>query len=308
MTLLDTPSKASTAANPELLFREAKQRRRRRWLSAAIVLVVATALLVGVVVSIDGRGSPQNPASSATGAGRFIPPTTTNGDATTMQLRLPDGRGFALSYPKSLALSKSTITAGGQIDWPAQTGPLQCCDEYVAPYYGSVSAIFYGKPLAVYRGAHGQVVPYYAGTQERFPLLYTNMDYLAFHFGPWVVMVGDMVHSSYSTARMTNGQRATWARSFDAYITTSGYLVYRPRAPLTVSRGPIDIVLSHAGGSLEISGPVGCTASLVSPTVNAGVTSWCDPGSAVRVAATGTTPFTQAVASGLRIRTLRPIS
>jgi hypothetical protein len=308
VTLLDTPSKASTAANPELLFREAKQRRRRRWFSAGVVLVVATALAVGVAVSVGPKDGLPSPASLTTGAGRFIPPTTTRGDVTTMQLRLPDGRGFALSYPKSLDLSQSTITAGSQVDWAAQTGPLQCCGEYVAPYYGSVSSIFYGKPLAVYRGAHGQVVPYYAGTQERFPLLYSNMDYLAFRFGPWVVLVGDMVHSSYWTARMTNSQRATWARSFDAHIATGGYLVYRPHSPLTVSRGPIDIVLSHVGGSLEISGPVGCTASLVSPTVNAGITSWCDPRSEVRVAATGTTAFTQAVASGLRITTLRPIS
>ena len=46
MTLLDTPPQASTAANPELLFREAKQRRRRRWLVAGIV---ATALIVALL-------------------------------------------------------------------------------------------------------------------------------------------------------------------------------------------------------------------------------------------------------------------
>ncbi len=308
MTLLDALPEIPTAADPELLFREARQRRRRRWLIAGIFGVVVTALVVGVVVSVGGIGDLQNPASLSTAGGRFIPPTSTKGDATTMQLRLPDGRGFTLSYPKSLDLSRSTITAGGQVDWTAQTGPLQCCDEYVAPYFGSVSSVFYGKPLAVYRGAYGRVVPYYAGTQERFPLLYSNMDYLAFRFGPWVVLVGDMADSSYWTARMTTAERATWARSFDAYITQGGYLVYHPHSPLTVSRGPIDIVLSHVGGSLEISGPVECTASLSSPSVNEGITSWCDPRSQVRVAATGTTAFTQAAASGLRVATLRPIS
>ena len=103
-----------------------------------------------------------------------------------------------------------------------------------------------GKPLAVYRGAHGQAVPYYAGTQERYPFLYTNMDYLAFQFGPWVVLVEDIAHSSYYTARMTSHERTTWARSFDARITKGGYLVFQPHAPLRVQRGSIDI--THDGG------------------------------------------------------------
>lgn len=308
MTIVASSPDQSAAADPQLLFREARQRRRRRWLSVGIVLVAITALGVGVAVSGGGKDGLSNPGSLTTGAGRFIPPTATKGDATTMQLRLPDGRGFALTYPTSLDLSQSTITAGGQVDWAAQTGPLQCCGEYIAPYRGSVSSIFYGKPLATYRGAHGGVVPYYAGTQERFPLLYANMDYLAFHFGPWVVLVGDMVHSSNWTARMTNSQRATWARSFDAHITGDGYLVFRPHPPLDVSRGSIDVVLKHAYGSLEISGPVTCSAAQSSPTVNAGITSWCDPRSEVRVAAFGTVAFAKAAATGLRITALPPVA
>ena len=307
MTITDVPEFAAVDES-QLLFREARQRRQRRWVISGSVLVVVIALVVGVTVSVGGRANLQNPTNSNAGPGRFIPPTTTNGGTTTMLLRLPDGRGFALSYPQALDLSNVTQTAGGQVDWAAQTGPLSCCGQYVAPYHGSISSIFYGKPLAVYRGARGRVVPYYAGTQERFPLLYSNMDYLAFQFGPWVVLVGDMLHSSYWTARMTSGQRATWARSFDAHITTGGYLVYRPQPPLSVSRGSIDVVLKDADGLLEISGPVSCSASQSSPTVKAGITSWCDPRSEVRVAATGTVAFTKAAASGLRITTLRPVS
>jgi hypothetical protein len=225
-----------------------------------------------------------------------------------MRLTLPDGRGFALTYPSALDLGQFAQTAGGRVDWIARSGPLQCCGEYVAPQSGSVAAIFSGKPLAVYRGAHGRSIPYYAGSQERFPLLFTNMDYLTFQFGPWVVLVGDMVHSSYRTARMTDGQRATWARAFDAHVTGDGYLVFRPHPPLALTRGSIDIVLRHTTGSLEISGPVRCGTPQIAPTVDAGVTSWCDPRSDLRVAATGSVAFTQAAASGLRIATLRPVS
>jgi hypothetical protein len=305
MTITDTPARFIETDESQLLFKEARRRRRRR-VGTVIVLAVVTALVIGVVASVGGKGVLQNPTAAPTGAARFIPPTTTSGAVTSMALRLPDGRGFDLSYPTSLDLSPFTLTAGGQVNWAVQTSPLKCCGVFVAPHYGTVSSVFSGKPIAVYQGLHGQAVPYFAGTQERFPLLYANMDYLAFQFGPWVVLVGDMAHSSYGTARMTNAERTTWARSFDAYITQGGYLVYRPHAPLTVSRGPI--VFSHAGGSLEISGPVGCTAPLTSPTVNAGITSWCDPRSQVRVAATGTVAFTKAAASRLHIAPLRPVS
>ena len=306
MTIVESRPVARSAGDPQLLFREARQRRRRRWLTSAIVSVVLTAGIAVIVLAAGGGTGPNNPAAFTVGASRFVPPFTTSANATTMLLRLPDGRGFALTYPKSLDLSQFTVTAGGQVDWAVHSGALTCCSEYVAPYYGSVSSVFGGKPLAEYRGAHGQVVPYFAGTQERFPLLYPNMDYLAFHFGPWVVLVGDMVHSSYWTARMTNSERSTWARDFDAHIVSGGYLVLRPHSPLTVSRGAFDIVLTHDGSSLEISGPNACSPVQSSPMLSAGIGSWCDPHSNARIAATGSSDFV-ATASGLHVKSLQPL-
>ncbi len=203
--------------DPQLLFEEARRRRRwRRLCAVTIVVLLATGAVLVTVATMGGGGHPSIPATSSISISRFVPPTSTEGSVTTMLLRLPDGRGFSLTYPRSLGLSKFDLTAGGEINWPVNTGQLSCCNEAVTPYYGSLSSIFEGKPLAVYRGAHGQPVPYYAGTQERYPFLYSNMDYLGFQFGPWVLLVEDIDHSSYFTARMTNEERATWARSFDA--------------------------------------------------------------------------------------------
>jgi hypothetical protein len=308
MTIVASPPEQPIATDLQLLFREARQRRRRRWLVAGIVVVILTAG-VGVVAGLVGGGNgPANHTTADTRTRRFIPPTTTKGNTTTMLLRLPDGRGYDLMYPKSLDLSQFTLTAGGQVNWPVSTGRFGCCSKYSAPYSGSPSSLFQGKPLAVYRGANGQAVPYYSGTQERYPFLYTNMDYLAFQFGQWTVLVDDPAQSSYFTARMSNDQRASWAHSFDAHMTKGGYLVFRPLSPLRVERGAIDVVLTHSDGSLEISGPVACSASQSVPTVNAGVTAWCDPGAGVRVAATGTASFTSSAASGLRIASLQPVS
>ena len=61
MTIVDSPSEQSTAVDPQLLFREARQRRRRRrWLIAGIagvvlVIVVSSVMLIG---RATGRGAP----------------------------------------------------------------------------------------------------------------------------------------------------------------------------------------------------------------------------------------------------------
>jgi hypothetical protein len=260
----------------QLLFEEARRRRRRRRHCIITVAILLTGGALAVTVTMGSGDHPSSPTTSSTSISRFIPPTSTKGGLTTMEVRLPDGRGFNLTFPRSLNLSKFSLTASGQVNWPRSTGPLNCCNEAMAPYYGSLASIFSGKPIAVYRGAHGQAVPYYAGTQERYPFLYSNMDYLAFQFGPWIVLVEDIAHSSYFTARMTGEERATWARSFDDRVTTSGYLVFQPHSPLYVVRAEIDVVLKHDDDSLEISGLRACGASESPPTDNAGVTAWCD--------------------------------
>jgi hypothetical protein len=180
MTIVASPPEPPIAVDPQLLFREARQRRRRRWLVAAIVLVVLAAGVAVVTVAVGGGRGLVHQTAAKTDTGRFIPPTTTKENITTMLLRLPDGRGYDLAYPKSLDLSQSTLTAAGQVNWPVSTGQFSCCSKASSPYFGSPTSLFQGKPLAVNRGANGQPVPYYSGAQERYPLLDTNMDYLAF--------------------------------------------------------------------------------------------------------------------------------
>jgi hypothetical protein len=198
-----------------------------------------------------------------------------------MDIRLPDGRGFALSYPQALQLSSYHLTLGGEVNWPVVSGRFTCCDEYAVPHYGTIGSIFAGRPLAVYRGAHGEPVPYYGGAQASTSFTYPDMDYLAFTFGHWVVLVEDMGHTSYYTARMTNAERAIWARSFDAHVTKGGYLVFAPRSPLHLYRGArtIDIILhGDSGNLLEIAGPQSCPATQSNPEVYVGQRSWCAAG------------------------------
>ncbi len=225
-----------------------------------------------------------------------------------MVIRIPDGRGFALSYPSSLQLARASLTAGGEIAWSAAKGPDQCCSSYVAPYYGAVDSIFIGKPLAVYMGANGGAVPYYSGNQAAPPFRDPAADYLAFTFGPWVVLVRDAVHSGDYTARMTEREQTVWARSFDAHITKGGFLVYSPGPPLQVHRGAMDVVLHAKTGLIEIAGPQTCAATRSEPQDFGGGRAWCDRDADARVSFTGTPGFVDSTSSSVTIKKLAPIS
>ena len=225
-----------------------------------------------------------------------------------MVIRIPDGRGFALSYPSSLQLAGASLTAGGEIAWVATKGPDQCCSSYVAPYYGAVDSIFTGKPLAVSVGAKGAAVPYYSGNQAAPPFRDPAADYLAFTFGPWVVLVRDAVRSGDYTARMTEGERTVWARSFDAHITKGGFLVYSPRPPLRVHRGAVDVVLNAKTGLIEIAGPQACAATRSEPQDFAGGRAWCDRKADAHVSFTGTPGFVDLASLSVTLKKLAPIN
>ena len=134
------------------------------------------------------------------------------------------------------------------------------------------------------------------------------MDYLAFTFGHWVVLVMDIGHTSYYTARMTTSERAIWARSFDAHVTRGGYLVFAPRSPLHLDRGArtIDIVLrGDTGNLLEIAGPQSCPATQASPEIYPGQRAWCAAG--VRLDVSGHNAFVDQASTGLEIQSLRAV-
>ena len=107
-----------------------------------------------------GPGPPIGVRHPAAAAPRFLPPTYSRGDQTTMVIRIPDGRGFLLSYSKVLHLSGFDLTTSGQVGWPVDSGIAACCDRVMAPYYGTVASLFTGSPLGSYRGSRGQRILY----------------------------------------------------------------------------------------------------------------------------------------------------
>jgi hypothetical protein len=70
MTLLDAPPATPTAADPELLFREARQRRRRRWLITGTFGVVVMVILASTAIVLFGKSAGR---SASTGGLRPVP-------------------------------------------------------------------------------------------------------------------------------------------------------------------------------------------------------------------------------------------
>jgi hypothetical protein len=271
-----------------------------------MLVLAGTAL----ALTLGGGGTrAPHPVAGVSAPGRFVAPTTRRDGHTSLLVQLPDGRGFDLAYPTAFDLSKMTVTAGSQVVWSVRTGGLRCCDEYLSPVYGDVASIFgSARPIAVYRGADGRSVRYFSGADAGSGYYEPGMDYLAFQFGHWVVLAMDIGRSGYSTARMTETQRATWARSFHAHVDRAGYLIFDPRPPLTLYRGDrtIDVVLHGGANLIEITGPTSCqgegsTQALPRVITNPPGLGWCDAGAGVRVSVTGATGFVRGLASTLRM-------
>jgi hypothetical protein len=67
MTIVDSPTERPFVDDPQLLFREARQRRRRRWLTAGIAVAVFL-LAIGLTVGLtggQGGGKQSHPSTSA---------------------------------------------------------------------------------------------------------------------------------------------------------------------------------------------------------------------------------------------------
>jgi hypothetical protein len=89
MTIVASPPEQSTAADPQLLFREARQRRRRRWLVAGAVTVLVVAAVIASVLTTSATTPVRQPATPPPGA----PTATVTGAAAVPQVAWVDNYG-----------------------------------------------------------------------------------------------------------------------------------------------------------------------------------------------------------------------
>jgi hypothetical protein len=135
------------------------------------------------------------------------------------------------------------------------------------------------------------------------------VNYLAFQFGHWVVKVWDYPRGDPRGPAMTERQRRFWAAHLSGHVTSKGFLVLDPEAPLVNSTTDApDATLWAGRNGMGIIMAGGCSDSEEHGERNAhgyfmtggGV---CDPNGAFTIWMSGDQTFTQAAAS-LEIRNL----
>jgi hypothetical protein len=288
---------ATTRAAVETRARRLRARRRARWsfgVAAAIVVGVA-AIGVGTgtrhngsSISVSPRPEPTTPTTatpttattpttsrSSVVQGRFVPPVRTENGSTVMEITTPAGvhltmhtRGFDVAH---LGFEPGPVG----IDYPVVTSPvLLCCSKTLTVRYATVAGVFGAtKPIATYPAADGTPVPFFHTARS---------DELAFQFGPWLVLIDDVLTNQQFESRMTDDQRATYARSLTGNVDRHGYLELHAISPLNIATSyDLGFGSPDAGDSLEISdaycGPPGSPTAAHQRTSGPGVPSvrWC---------------------------------
>jgi hypothetical protein len=186
-------------------------------------------------------------ARSSVVDGRFVPPARSENGVAVLAITTPAGvhltlrtRGFDVAH---LGFEPGPVG----IDYPVVTSPvLLCCSKTVTVRYATIAEVFgSAKPIATYPAADGTPVPFFHTERS---------DELAFQFGPWLVLVDDVLANEQFQSRMSDDQRATYARSVTGTVDSDGYLVLHAAAPLRLARGyDLGFGIVDAGDSLEIS-------------------------------------------------------
>lgn len=213
-----------------------------------------------------------------------------------MVIRLPDGRGFLLRYPQALGLARFDLRMNASVS-----------NQGAIPVYAKPTSLFFGSPVATYRGVDGRTVRYYEGIQAASQYSDWALNYLVYRFGNWTVLVEDIAHRNPYQIPMTKRQRETWARSFNARLTKGGYLLFTPLRPLRVQRGRFDVTLRGDRSLIEIGGPTSCSPTTTSPRQIPLGEWWCSQNAGASVSVTGDQSLVHAATSGLTILRLPPL-
>jgi photosystem II stability/assembly factor-like uncharacterized protein len=318
-----------TRQREQVVTRARRLRARARFNRAAVAatsIVAAVAIVLGVdavtrstgpEISVGGTTTtvsttPTTSRASSVGD-RFVPPTTLQDGLVVLPVTLPDGETFTLRYPPAMRIAQLGFAGSIGVDWPVETGKLQCCGNTINLRYTTIAHVYgNAKPVAVYHGPNGKPVPFFHASQAITSSASPAVDELVFQFGPWLVRVQDVQHSGDYADRMTDAQRATWARSLTGTVDSNGYLVLHARAPLTLTdhfEGLFGSPAARANG-LEVAshlycGQTGSDTSARRRFANGdgsrGV-SWCSPG--LHLSAFGASTFVDLAATELQVSPL----
>ena len=222
-------------------------------------------------------------------------------------LTLPDGARVELRVPADIDVSSKDIRP---YSWARlSSGGREIARDFVIERVGSerATALLAAPRLDTYEREDGSLVPFVDGPATGME----SLDFLVFRFGTWVVAVYDYpADSEFAGARMTDEERALWAKLFDGHETGDGWLVLEASPPLRLALAdwggpPVSITLEGEDAAVELLGHGWCPppgGDDVDPAD--GYVFWCPQGTGRRfgISATGSATVLERLTAGLDLR------
>ena len=195
------------------------------------------------------------------------------------------------------------------IEWPAT---LDLVSEGLIPYgwafiSGGSSRDFFVRPGSVetvleYLGGADLLGEYPNGTGAMVGLWRPQrdeVDYLAFQFGDWSVLVYDYRNS----LQMSDEHRALWATNFHGAVTEEGFLVLSADHPLQLVfagdyPAPLNMTMHGADGDVKLT-PGACDPEVTDGIGDDAFAVWCTGDASMTIQAYGSLDFQRAVTDGL---------
>jgi len=240
-------------------------------------------------------------------ATRFVPEVLIEGSTASLVVTFPDGSRAELSWPVDLDLLSGGVTPSA---W-ALVPHRQARDFFIRRGHAEEVVGVFGSPSLIeeYQDQSGGKVGLWR------PEGWSDVDFLAFEFDSWVVLVYDYRSGEYGGDPMADEDRQVWVSSLHGRETEDGFLVLSADEPLHIAGAgaypsPMSLTLWSEEGEMDLV-PEVCEAGFISPTdvINDGddFSHWCDASGLLSIRIGGPPTFAQRVHDHLRVSNVQVV-
>lgn len=231
------------------------------------------------------------------GVERFIPSLPLEDGVATLDVLFVDGSRATVSWPVELDLVNGGLVPYG---WAYVVGE-SARDLFIRPgSIGDTLELLGGAELIdAYPDAEGTPIGLWRPPDE-------DVDYLAFQFGDWTVLVFDYREGFF---QFSPDERALWASSLRGTTTEDGFLVLSADFPLQLVYAggdfPAEVAIMMRGDQGEVELIAGrCEPGIIDEIGAEVFATWCTDGGRMKVRVFGSTTFQQTVFDRLEVRSV----
>lgn len=241
-------------------------------------------------------------------ATRFVPEVLIEGYTASLVVTFPDGSSADLSWPVDLDLLSGGVTPYA---W-AQVPHRQARDFFIRRGHAEEVVGVFGSPrlMEEYEDPSGGEVGLWR------PEGWSDVDFLAFEFDSWVVLVYDYRTGETGGDPMADDDRQVWVSSLHGRETEDGFLVLSADEPLRIAGAgaypsPMSLTLWSEEGEMDLV-PEVCVPGFISPTdvIDDGdeFSHWCDASGLLSLRIVGPHTFAQRVHDHLRVSNVQVVA